>query len=69
MVPKLPVLLASLLGGLSLASAVPQSAQLDKRSGFDDGQPIDDQGRGGPLLGMCFHSREANKLHLETAVR
>lgn len=54
MVRTLPVLLGSLLGSLGVVSAVPQGAQLDKRSGFADGQPIDDNGKGGPLLGTLI---------------
>jgi hypothetical protein len=42
---------------LLLLAAVPSilaSPSLSKRSGFNDGQPIDDNGKGAPILGKSF---------------
>jgi len=41
----------SLLAQALSVLALPATPQLEKRAGYDDGQPIDANGKGAPLLG------------------
>jgi hypothetical protein len=42
---------ALLLAHAIAVLALPTSQQVEKRAGYDDGQPIDANGKGAPLLG------------------
>ena len=52
------------LSALGLVAAAPPKGNLEKRSGFGDGQPISDSGKGAPLLGMSgpgHHARATRR--------
>lgn len=54
---KTPSLLSVALAlylGTQCVTAAPSAVEVEKRdeAGFKDGQPIDGEGKGGPILGM-----------------